>query len=276
MLRALCVATAFTLTSAASAAQTAGASAQSDEAVKVLVLRENGSGSAATAQKFLDGVMDSVSRVTGWNATEGTYHTQRSQALAYIEESRPQFGILSLAAFLNLRKDHGLVPIGKASVKGGGGERYFVVSNTAQSLQQCKGQTLASNHASDRRFVDNIVASGAFKLEDFEVLQTRRPVQTIKKVIRGEAKCALVDDAQLADMSNVEGGSALKQVWSSKPLPGLVIVAFKEATAEQTKTFKNNLSKVCQGEGKSACESAGIQALSPGGTGALKKLTKAY
>ena len=39
--------------------------------------------------------------------------------------------------------------------------------------------------------------SGDFTLDSFNLVPTRRPVQTIKKVARGEAVCALIDDGCL-------------------------------------------------------------------------------
>ena len=125
------------------------------------------------------------------------------------------FGIMSLAAFLALRKQHGLSVIGQADVSAKGGRQYHLVSKSEGSLAGCKGKTLASNHLDDRPFVDGVVSGGEFKLSDFTLDETRRPVQTLKKVIDGEAACALIDDAQLAEMKGVSGGEALKSVWKS-------------------------------------------------------------
>ncbi len=259
------------------AAATPARAAEADaDAIDVLVLRENGSGSAATAQKFIDQVMVSVARVNGWPAAQGVYHTQRRAALAFIEAERPHFGILSLGAFLALRKPHKLDLLGKARIKGGGGEQYVIVSKSATDLAGCKGQTLATNHGEDAKFIDGVVAGGDFKLSDFKVVPTRRPLQTLKSVIRDEATCALIDDAQLAELSRQEGGAAVKPVWFSKTLPAMVVVAFPTAPAAEAKAFKANLSKVCQGEGKSACASAGIESLEAVDASALSSVIKAY
>jgi hypothetical protein len=253
---------------------TAAAAAEA-EAIHVLVLRENGAGSQAAAQRYIDQIMQQVARLNGWSAATGTYQTSRSSAEKWIAQHDPHYGILSLTAFLALRGKHRLEVLGKAEVKGGGGGQYYVVSATHKSLDGCKGKTLATNHADDSKFIDRVVADG-FALKDFDLVKTPRPLQTIKKVVRGESECALIDDAQMADLGNVEGGASLKPVWSSAKLPPMVVVAFGSAPAAEAKAFKQNLPKVCAGEGRSACGPAGIESLAPAAQKDYAAVIKAY
>jgi hypothetical protein len=177
---------------------------------------------------------------------------------------------------LALDAESSLEVIGKADVKGAGGKQYSIISTKHASLADCKGKTLASNHADDARFIDKVVSGKDFDLSDFQVVETRRPVQTIKAVTRGEAECALVDDAQAATMKKVDGGAGLKQVWKSKALPPMVVVAFPAAPAGEKKKFKNGLPKVCTGAGQSACAEVGIRKLSPSSGGEYKAVKAAY
>jgi hypothetical protein len=249
--------------------------AQAEDAVHVLVLRENGAGSQATAQRYIDEIMGQVAKLNGWPAAKGVYQTSRTSAGKWIEQHDPHYGILSLTAFLALRAKHGLEVLGKAEVKGGGGGQYYVVSKTHKTLDACKKKTLATNHAADAKFIDAVVADG-FALKDFEVVKTPRPLQTIKKVLRDEAECALIDDAQMADLGNIEGGSALRPVWSSAKLPPMVVVSFRSAPKAEATKFKQNLSKVCAGQGASACGSAGIESLAPASEKDYAAVVKAY
>lgn len=242
--------------------------------VDVLILREQGGGSAASAQKFIDDVMVAVAKINQWDAARGTYHTERAAAEAYVAATRPHFGIVSLAAFLALREKHELEPLGKASVRGGGGEQYFVVSKVAADLGGCKGKTLATTFT-EARFVDEVVLAGAATLADFEVVALKRPLQAIKAVARDEAVCALIDDAQLAELERTEGGAGTKAVWSSSKFPSLVVVAFPSAPANEAKAFKRNLGKVCE-EGKAACEAAGLRALVAISPSELDPIVDAY
>lgn len=249
---------------------------KTDEAVQVLVLREGGAGSAATAQRYIDEVMKSVARVNEWSKVTGTYQTRREAAQTFIEEQKPSFGILSLGPFLAMRQSEKLEVLGTAKIRGGEGEHYYVVSKSAASLEECKGEKLATDHGGDERFIDAIVSGDDFDLSDFEVEKTRRPLQTLKAVIRDEATCALIDDAQMADLPHVDGGEALRPVWFSKALPAMIVVAFPAAPKDRVKSFEKNLSKICEGEGRSACDAAGILELKAGKSASLQPLIKAY
>lgn len=235
--------------------------AAADGEVNVLVLRENAAGSAATAQPYIDTLMVHVARANGWTGAKGVYHTKRSAAKTYVDTAHPQYGILSLGAFLALRGELKLEVVGQADIEGGGGLQYYVVSKTATDLAGCKGKTLATNHGSDTKFVDKVIGGGAFVLGDFTVQTTTRPVQTLKKVISGEAECGLIDDAQMGELANLDGGKDVRAVWFSAVLPPMPIVAFGTAPVDGIKTFKGALGSVCAGEGAKACSSAGIKAL---------------
>lgn len=250
--------------------------AHADDTVNVLVLREHGVGSAAHAQKYLDRLVAAAAKQNGWTSAAGKYHTRRASAESYIGSAKPHFGIMSLGAFLALRGKHKLKVIGKAEVAGAGGRQYHLISKTHGSLADCKGKSLASDHADDPKFVEKVVARGKFKLSDFTLVQTRRPLQTVKKVIRGEAECALVDDAQLKDLGNVDGGSALKSVWSSARLPPMVVVAFATAPTGQVKKFRSKLGLVCAGDGRKACKETGIRSLISATEVEYKAVIKAY
>jgi hypothetical protein len=98
-------------------------------------------------------------------------------------------------------------------------------------------------------------------LADFTVVQTQRPLQTIKKVINGEAVCALVDDAQLAELPHLEGADGLRPVWQSVELPPMVVTAFPTALAAERQRFQEHLANLCDNEGQSACAEVGIVSL---------------
>ncbi len=250
--------------------------AEADGEVSILVLRENGAGSAATAQSYIDELMTHVARVNGWSGAKGSYQTKRAAAKSYIDTAKPHYGILSLGAFLAMRESMGLKVVGQVHAEGGGGAQYYVVSKNQTELADCKGKSLATNHGADVPFIDRVVSGGTFKLADFQVTATTRPVQTLKKVIAGEAECALVDDAQMAELQRLEGGSAVHTVWLSAPLPPLAVVAFGNAPADEAKTFKGKLSEVCKGDGATACAQAGLKALVESDDAPYAAVIKAY
>ncbi|MBA3546295.1 MAG: hypothetical protein H0T76_07430 [Nannocystis sp.] len=269
--RSICLAAALS-----GLALTADVAHAADGTVRVLVIKEQGIGSAAQAQPYVDKLVAVAGKASGWAATEGKYATTREGAEEYIHSADPHFGIMSLGAFLALRGKHQLEVLGKAEVTQAGGREYHIVSKTQTDIAGCKGKTLASNHLDDVRFAEKVLGEGAFVLADFTLVPTKRPVQTIKKVTAGESECALIDDAQFAELSKIEGGAAIKSVWKSKKLPPMVVVAFPSAPAPERATFKAALGKVCTGEGKAACGEVGIKNLGPAGASDYQAVITAY
>jgi hypothetical protein len=244
--------------------------------VRVVILKEHVVGSAAHAQPYVDKLVAVAAKLNGWPSAEGKFFTRREAAVKYVAESKPRFGMVSLAAFLALRKDSGLAVLGIVDVASAGGRSYHVISREAAELAACKGKTLASDHADDPRFIERVVADGAFKLGDFKLIETQRPVQTIKKVTSGEAVCALVDDAQLRELAHIDGAAGVREVWKSKTLPPMAVVAFAGASAPEREKFRSSLSAICTGDGKSHCDKVGIRELKPAGEDSYAEVTKKY
>jgi hypothetical protein len=246
------------------------------QTVHLIVLREHGLGSAAQAQPYVNELIQLFAKKNGWGQAKGKYITRRKSAEKYIKKKGPQFGILSLGAFLAMKKPHRLTVVGTAEVARAGGRQYHLISKDAGSVEDCKGKTLASNHLADRTFVEKVIANGAFKLTDFKVVKTRRPVQTIKKVSRGKAVCALIDDAQLAELSHIEGTQGIRSVWASKRLPPMAVVAFSGASGPARAKLKSNLSSVCDGRGQAKCDKVGILSIKPASDAAFAAVVSAY
>lgn len=236
--------------------------ADAGDTVNILILKEHGVGSAATAQSYVDKLVAQVAAQNGWASAAGKYFTTRAQAKSFVSGSNPHYGILSLGAFLELRSPSRLEVIGSAEVTGGGGRQYFVVSASETTLAGCKGKTLGTDHGDDVRFIDNVVSKSEFDLADFTVEDTKRPMKTVNAVARGEVPCALIDDAQMASLAGVEGGASVKAVWTSAKLPPMVVVAFPSAPAAEKKSFSGKLSKICEGDGKDVCKEIGLKSLS--------------
>ncbi len=230
--------------------------------VSILVLKEHGVGSPALAQPYLDKFVALAAELNDWPSAKGEYYVSRSAAEAFIGAQHPHYGILSLAAFLGLKDKYHLEIIGQVAVSLVGGRQYSIISQSAPDLAGCKGKTLASDHADDVRFIERVVARNEFKLSEFTMMQTQRPLQTIKKVLNGEAVCALIDDAQLAELPHLDGASGVHTVWQGAQLPPMAVVAFPAAPATERKRFEDNLSKVCADDSHGACGEVGIVSLS--------------
>jgi hypothetical protein len=255
----------------------AGPVASAGNPVAVIVLKEHGVGTATQAQPYLDKFIAIAAQQNGWDpASKGHYETSRGNADTWIKAETPHYGIFSLAAFLANRKAYNLDPIGSATMATGGGQQYFIVSKTADSLAACKGKQLATDHE-DQAFVEKVVAAGAFKMADFTVVPTKRFAQAGTMVLNGGAECALIDDAQLAALKQAPGGVDAKTVWStSSPLPPMVVAAFPSAPAAEKTAFQASLPKICQGGGQQTCNQVGLQTLTTASAQTYAAVVAAY
>ena len=244
--------------------------------VGILVLKEHGVGSAAQAQPYVDKFIATAAKQNGWSDAKGQYHTTRGAADTWVQAQKPHYGILSLGAFLGLKSKYNLDVIGQVTVARAGGQQYHLVSKTAGDLAACKGKRVATDHGDDPKFIDNVVSGGKFKLADFTLVATQRPLQTIKKVVAGEADCALIDDAQLQEMGHIDEAKGVASVWKSDKLVSMVVAAFPAAPPDERKAFQASFSKICEGDAKSTCTEVGIQSFKSASTTDFATLVTAY
>jgi len=108
-----------------------------DGTVSIVVLKEHGVGNQALAQPYLDRMVSLAARQNRWAGVNGKYFTSRSAAEAFIKAQQTHYGILSLPAFLAMRKPYRLEVIGRVAVSLAGGRRYYLISKTAHDLRGC-------------------------------------------------------------------------------------------------------------------------------------------
>jgi hypothetical protein len=165
--------------------------------------------------------------------------------------------------------------VGEVVAPKAGGRQYFLVSKRATSLDGCKQRSLSTLFASDPKLVERVIAGGAFRLTDFTLVEARRPLEPLKQVLRGDAECALIDDAQLEATQHIEQGSELKPVWRSAELPGMPVVAFSRAEPGAIASFKQSLGAMCS-KAKQACSNVGIERVRPSDAARYRALLDAY
>jgi len=250
--------------------------ARADDGVRIVVLKEHGVGSQSLAQPYLNKFVDIAGQQNDWVDAKGQYFTSRDAAAAFIDSAKPHYGILSLAAFLALRGKYGLTVIGEVSASLAGGRQYMMISKSAGDLAGCKTKVLVSDHFDDQRFIERVVAGGAFKLADFTLLRAQRPLQTIRQLVSGEATCALIDDAQFAELAHLEGTDGIREVWKSAEFPPMVIVAFPTAPAAERERFQETFAHVCDHDEENICGEVGIVSLKTTSDAGLASVITAY
>ena len=252
------------------------AAAADATAVGIVVLKEHGVGSQTLAQPYLNKFVAIAAEQNDWADAKGQYFTSRDAATAFIDSTKPHYGILSLAAFLALRDKYRLSVIGEVAASLAGGRQYFLISKSADSLAGCKGKTLVSDHFDDPRFIDRVVAGGSFKLTEFTLLRVPRPLQTIRQVMDGTAACGLIDDAQHSELPHLDGAEGVRTVWKSAEFPSMVIVAFPGTPAAERKRFQETFSQVCDRDDDNICGEVGIVSLKATDAANYTSLIKSY
>ena len=242
---------------------------------KFVVLREHSSGTPSRAQPYLDQLLAVVGKQNQWPKVSGRYFAEREPALDFVTKEKPDFGIFSLSAFLSLKSALSLTVVGEVLAPKAGGKQYFLLSKSARDLDGCKAHKLSTIFGADSKFVDRVVARGAFKLADMTLVEAHRPLEPLKQVLRGDADCALVDDSQLEATHHIEQGEELKSVWHSAELPGMAVVAFPHADAAAVSGFKKTLPGVCS-TAHEACATVGIDSLKPAGDDRYRAVLDAY
>jgi hypothetical protein len=111
------------------------------------VIKEQGVGSAAQAQPFVDKLVAAAGKANGWFATGASTRPPARPPRPYIHGATRTSGSCRSAPSSALRGKHQLEVMGKAEVTTAGGREYHIVSKTQADLAGCKGKPLASNHA---------------------------------------------------------------------------------------------------------------------------------
>jgi hypothetical protein len=236
------------------------------EAVGFLWLREYAPKFANYMQGYAERLAAVLAKRNGWGRAKGVYASTRADAERAIAELKPRFAVLNLAAFLGMRGPHQLAAIGTVEMRAtaASGRRFYVVSSSAQDLAGCRGQPLASMHAGDARFVDQVVARGAFAIADFKLVPTTEVLEWFRLLARGKATCALVDSTDWDGITGVSGGDKLRELWKSEPLLQFVVVAFPSATVAERRKVTANLAAICTGADKQACLDIHAERFVPG------------
>ena len=200
-------------------------------------------------------------------ARRGRYFSDRAPALEFVHQSNPDFGILSLPAPLALKEaavTRRVIGEVLAPQAGGATIAFWFQKQNAQTPSKAALGTVSRRPSRQptQSLVDRVVADGAFKLADFSLVEAHRPLEPLKQVLRGEADCALIDDAELAATQHIEQGGELRTVWRGAELPGMAVVAFPRADAASVKSLKQSLAGLCA-KAKQACASVGIELIRP-------------
>jgi len=250
---------------------------------KFMVCHATGIATAKEAQPYINEFGKYLADKLGWS--EGShlarFEDSRAGALKALEEWKPAYASLALGLYLEAGDKFNLKPLVMAKVNGKTTNVYRVVvkKGTVKSLDELKGKVLTGNLVDDSAFLSRIVFQGKLSAGDhFELKQTNRALRAIRKVARGKADSALVDDIQFKSLKQLPLYSKLEIIYESKPIPNLGLVYVEgTARADEIKRFAEALVGMCgDSQGKEICETFNVEGFEHAEPGVLDDAKALY
>lgn len=232
------------------------AAAPTDFAIYTLRL----GGEAEAAQPYIDRMAAEIEALAGWpkGSAHGRFLTSRKEVLAYLEAQKPGFGILEPWLYFELRQSHKLdllVQIESADLNSP--RLHVVVKDAAlKSLADLAGKKLWTHLADAPTYLGSVVLDGKQAIQSHAQLkQVGSAIKAARAVLRGEADAAVLDDEQLAMAQKLDGGAALRTIYSSPAQPAVVVVAFAGVLlSDKQKALRKALLGLCEGPRSATCK----------------------
>jgi len=246
----------------------------SAETVYGLVCVPGGAGSAEEAQERIDTFFSALEPLVGFKV-EGEYQNTLAGCESYLKRQSPSFGIFSTPVYLEWKKEKKLVVMGEVLREGHGEGRFYVVGRKGTTLEGLRGQALLSRHWDLEPFVSSVAFQNKLNLaEHFQGKKVSSGLRAIKKVSKGKAGAALLDEQEYASLGSLPLPVELEALLTSEPLPGAPLVLIGKG-GKNAKSLKKGLGRLCV-VNKAACEAIQlkqIRLVKPGHYRQVEKLS---
>lgn len=217
-------------------------------------------GEPEAAQPYIDRMAGEIERAAGWakGAAKGRFLTSRKELAGFMDAQKPGFGILEPWVYFELRQSQKLdlvVAVDSADLNSP--KLHVVVKDPAwKTLADLKDKKLWTHLADSPAYLGQVVLDGKQPAQThFQLKQVGSALKAARAVLRGEADAALLDDEQLAMAQKLEGGAGLRVLYSSTPLPPVVVVAFGAVLPQdKQKDLRKALLNLCAGTGAATCK----------------------
>jgi ABC-type phosphate/phosphonate transport system substrate-binding protein len=226
-------------------------------------------GDTGTARPYVQKFAAHLEKVMGWKkgSCSGAFFADRKEALAYIEKSQPGFALLDPPLYFELRESEQLTLVGQLKSPELVSPRLQVVvkDKALSSLEALKGKKLTTTLAASPRYLSKVIFDGKLDAgKHFELKRVGTALKGVRAVLTGQAQATLLDDDQLAAARKMEGGQALRAIFSSPPLPPLPVAVFgKNMKPAEARALEKALPKLCTGEGAQICKDMRLPGFQP-------------
>ena len=217
-------------------------------------------GDSESAQPYINKFAAHLEGQAIWpkGSVKGSFLENKKQAQAFIDQQKPGFGVIEPWLYFELKKAQSLELVAQVTSPDLNSPRYHVVVKdpAAKSLDDLKGKRLWTTLADAPRYLGNVVLDGKEPAERrFVLKQIGSAMKGARAVLRGEADATLLDDEQLEAAKKLEGGAALRTLYSSGQLPPVLVVSFgKNISAAERTTLVKTVPTLCDKAGGEICK----------------------
>ncbi len=233
----------------------------------IVVCYPGGSVNAKDANGAMSSMLRVVERVGQWqeNSFNSLFTAKADECRKQMAEKHPKFAITSLGLYLELRRQHNLIPVVQPKIKGLTSERYRVMTqkDKYKSLDELKGKTLGGTVLEEPAFIGKIVFSRKYDPASFFVLKTsNQAIRALRSLDKGELDAVILNEQQFGGLASLQLKTPLEAVFTSGEIPLMGVVANSvTTTAEERARFGQALEGMCTDtEGKKLCELFGVEA----------------
>lgn len=188
-------------------------------------------GNSVLAQPYVDRFLRYVEGAAAWapSSMQGSFLVNKRQVLEYVARNSPGIGIMEPPLYFEFRKAWQLQPILQTESQDLVSERLHLVVKDARfrTIADLRGKRLWTMLAEYPRYLSKVVLGGQVDAAThFTVGGIGKAMKGARGVLRGDCEATLLDDQQLAEARKIEGGSALRSIYTSHTLPPLPVVVF--------------------------------------------------
>lgn len=235
-------------------------------------------GDTAAAKPYVDRFARHLEMVMGWptQTSVGTFFASRKEALAALEQTKPGFAVVEPSLYFELRARRQAVVLAQVVSRDLNSPQLVVVAKdpAIKTLGDLTGKRLFTQLADSGKYLSNVVfdAKGP-AAERLQLKQVGIVQKGVRAVLRGEADATVLDPEQLAEAKKLDGGEALRTIYTSPQLPGLLVVAF--AHLSDAKKLGTSLIGMCA-TGGPICKELHIENFEVANAALLSNCEKRY
>ncbi len=237
-------------------------------------------GTTSQAQPYIDKMLRHLEGklALAQGTMTGTYLPDGDKSVKMLIGSKPDLALVGPSILAGNHKAMGMKVIARVEINGRGQETYSVITAKGgpSSLADLVGKTVSGAVVHDEKYVHNVLLDRKLAVGDLTLISQKRPLKSLRDVVRGKVDAAIVDRSVVDHMSELEFAGDLQIIYTSVPVPAPAVVVMGEGKFHAAK-LKSVLVGLCKrADGKDLCKTLTITSINPASDADYKSLYKRY